>query len=94
MGEKARNCFYVIADSKVEKGREYFSYQSLLMLSGFSFEKFLSHALSGASFRLISTPAPIIITAPSFVLGRASGKSCTPKSGSYSNPKTTEAKTS
>ena len=42
MGEKARNCFYVIADSKVEKGREYFSYQSLLMLSGFSFDNFLS----------------------------------------------------
>jgi len=42
MGEKARNCFYVIADSKVERGREYFSYQSLLMLSGFSFDNFLS----------------------------------------------------
>lgn len=42
MGEKVRNCFYVIADSKVEKGREYFSYQSLLMLSGFSFDNFLS----------------------------------------------------
>jgi hypothetical protein len=42
MGEKARNCFYVIADSKVERGIEYFSYQSLLMLSGFSFDNFLS----------------------------------------------------
>ncbi len=42
MGEKARNCFYVIADSKVEKEREYFSYKSLLMLSGFSFDNFLS----------------------------------------------------
>ncbi len=42
MGEKARNCFYVIADSKLEKGREYFAYQSLLMLSGFSFDNFLS----------------------------------------------------
>jgi hypothetical protein len=42
IGEKARNCFYVIADSKVEKGREYFSYQNLLVLSGFSFENFLS----------------------------------------------------
>ena len=42
MGEKARNCFYVIADSKIEKGREYFSYQSLLMLSAFSFDNFLS----------------------------------------------------
>ena len=42
MGEKARNCFYIIADSKLERGREYFSYQSLLMLSGFSFDNFLS----------------------------------------------------
>ena len=42
MGEKARNCFYVIADSKTEKKKEYFAYKSLLMLSGFSFEKFLS----------------------------------------------------
>lgn len=42
MGEKARNCFYVIADSKAEKNVEYFSYQSLLMLSGFSFYNFLS----------------------------------------------------
>lgn len=42
MGEKARNCFYVIADSKIEKKQEYFSYQSLLMLSGFSFDNFLS----------------------------------------------------
>ncbi len=42
MGEKARNCFYIIADSKLERGREYFSYRSLLMLSGFSFEGFLS----------------------------------------------------
>ena len=42
MGAKARNCFYVIADSKLEKRKEYFSYQSLLMLSGFSFDKFLS----------------------------------------------------
>ena len=42
MGEKARNCFYIIADSKLERGREYFSYQNLLMLSGFSFDNFLS----------------------------------------------------
>ena len=42
MGAKARNCFYIIADSKLERGREYFSYQSLLMLSGFSFDNFLS----------------------------------------------------
>jgi hypothetical protein len=42
MGEKARNCFYIIADSKIERGREYFYYQSLMMLSGFSFDKFIT----------------------------------------------------
>jgi hypothetical protein len=47
MGEKARNCFYIIADSEVRKKVEYFSYQSLLMLSGFSFDNFLSCIESG-----------------------------------------------
>lgn len=42
MGAKVRNCFYVIADSKVEKGIEYFHYLHLLILSGYTFEKFLS----------------------------------------------------
>ncbi len=42
IGEKVRNCFYVIADSKVENGIEYFKYKTLLMLSGFSFKNFLS----------------------------------------------------
>lgn len=41
VGEKVRNCFFVVADSKVERGVEYFSYQSLLVLSGYTFEKFL-----------------------------------------------------
>jgi hypothetical protein len=42
MGEKARNCFYVIVDSKLENNTEYFTYQQLYVLSGFSFENFLS----------------------------------------------------
>jgi len=42
MGKKVRNCFYVIADTRVERRREYFAYQSLLMLAGFSFDNFLS----------------------------------------------------
>jgi len=42
IGTKARNCFYVCAESKVIKGIEYFKYQSLLMLSGFSFDNFIS----------------------------------------------------
>ena len=41
MGEKVRNCFFVVAESKVERGVEYFSYQSLLILSGYTFEKLL-----------------------------------------------------
>jgi len=41
IGSKIMNCFYVIADSKIEKGHEYFKYESLLILSGFSFDKCL-----------------------------------------------------
>ncbi len=41
IGEKIKNCFYVIADSKVENNHEFFSYIHLFVLSGFSFEKFL-----------------------------------------------------
>ena len=36
------NCFYVVADSKIEDKREYFKYEKLFILSGFSFEKFLN----------------------------------------------------
>jgi len=42
IGNKIRNCFYVIADSKVENNKEYFIYNQLIILSGFSFERFLS----------------------------------------------------
>ena len=42
IGEKIKNCFYVIAESKKEKGQEYFAYKNLIVLSGFSFEGFLS----------------------------------------------------
>jgi len=41
IGSKISNCFYVIADSKVEKGHEFFLYKELFILSGFSFEKFI-----------------------------------------------------
>lgn len=41
IGEKIRNCFYVIADIKRKNRQEYFKYSHLLVLSGFSFEKFL-----------------------------------------------------
>lgn len=41
VGEKVTNCFYVTAESKVERKREYFLYKHLLVLSGFSFNKFI-----------------------------------------------------
>lgn len=41
VGEKIKNCFYAIADTKTEKSREWFLYKELYMLSGFSFEKFV-----------------------------------------------------
>jgi hypothetical protein len=41
IGSKLKNCFYIIADTKKEDGHEYFKYEKLLILSGFSFEKFL-----------------------------------------------------
>ena len=41
IGTKIRNCFYVIADTKVDNKHEYFRYESLYILAGFSFEKFV-----------------------------------------------------
>ncbi|MBU2535889.1 MAG: MvaI/BcnI family restriction endonuclease [Chloroflexota bacterium] len=41
IGSKIRNCFYVVADSKVEASREFFLYRELHVLSGFSFESFI-----------------------------------------------------
>lgn len=47
IGEKIKNCFYVVADSKVDEKKEYFHYIQLHILSGFSFDKFLSCVESG-----------------------------------------------
>ena len=41
IGEKIKNCFYVVAEAKIDKGHEYFFYQHLFVLSGFSFDKFM-----------------------------------------------------
>ena len=41
IGSKIRNCFYVVADSKVEAAREWFLYRELYILYGFSFERFI-----------------------------------------------------
>lgn len=40
-GTKLINCFYVQADAKKEKGKEFFKYDKILMLQKFSIEKFL-----------------------------------------------------
>jgi hypothetical protein len=41
IGSKISNCFYVIADSKVNENHEFFLYKELYILSGFSFENFI-----------------------------------------------------
>jgi hypothetical protein len=48
IGSKIMNCFYVVAESKVENGHEYFKYTDLFILSGFSFEKFVDCIEEGA----------------------------------------------
>lgn len=40
-GTKLLNCFYVEAQSKIEKGVEYFKYEKIKMLSKFSLEKLI-----------------------------------------------------
>ncbi len=41
IAQKLRNCFYVVADSKIEDGHEWFRFEDLYLLSGFHFEAFL-----------------------------------------------------
>jgi len=48
IGSKISNCFYVIADSKMERKREFFLYRELYILSGFSFERFIKCIEDGA----------------------------------------------
>ena len=50
IGAKLSNCFYVVADSKIIDGHEYFKYESLLILSGFSFRKFIKAIEKGWVF--------------------------------------------
>jgi hypothetical protein len=45
---KLHNCFYAKAQSKKENNKEFFWYREILMLSTFSFEKFLSAIEAGA----------------------------------------------
>jgi hypothetical protein len=48
VGEKIKNCFYVIADTQTKASTEYFWYKELYILSGFSFDKFLDCIDEGA----------------------------------------------
>lgn len=48
IGNKIKNCFYVVAAAKSERGHEFFAYRHLYILSGFSFEKFLGCVETGA----------------------------------------------
>ncbi len=45
---KLKNCFYVVADNKIEGTLEWFNYEQLYMLSGFSFEHFLDSIEGGS----------------------------------------------
>ena len=45
--EKIKNCFYVIADTKIDNKHEFFKYIHLFILSGFSFEKFIDAIENG-----------------------------------------------
>ena len=47
VGTKLLNCFYVIADVKHDKGKEFFHYNQVLMLQKFDFEAFLRELENG-----------------------------------------------
>lgn len=49
-GTKLLNAFYVKAEVKKERGREYFRYSKIMMLEKFSFNKFLKATESGKIF--------------------------------------------
>lgn len=48
IGEKIKNCFYVVAERRIEDSKEFFLYKELYILSGFSFEGFLAAIENGA----------------------------------------------
>lgn len=41
IGSKIKNCFYVIAETRIQEKHEFFLYKKLFILSGFDFENFL-----------------------------------------------------
>lgn len=50
IGSKIKNCFYVIAESRMQDSHEFFLYKELHILSGFSFENFLLAIDNGSVF--------------------------------------------
>ncbi|MBV9691851.1 MAG: MvaI/BcnI restriction endonuclease family protein [Ktedonobacteraceae bacterium] len=46
-GTKLKNTFYIVADSKVQDGIEYFWYNGILMLQEFDFDKFIEALRQG-----------------------------------------------
>ena len=50
IGLKMKNCFYVVANTKIEKNHEYFKYVELYILSGFSFNGFLEALENGFAY--------------------------------------------
>lgn len=46
-GIKLRNCFYIVADEKTINNQLYFRYLDIMMLSGFSLEKFINAIKDG-----------------------------------------------
>lgn len=47
-GTKLLNCFYVKADAKIEKGKEYFWYKEIMILRKFSLDKFIKAIEDGS----------------------------------------------
>ena len=50
IGSKIRNCFYIVAQTKVIASHEYFLFKELYVLSGFSFDNFLRCIENGNIF--------------------------------------------
>jgi hypothetical protein len=50
IGAKVKSSFYVVAESKVEDGHEYFRYVKLFILSSFSFDNFITCIENGTVY--------------------------------------------
>ncbi|MFZ5806656.1 MAG: MvaI/BcnI family restriction endonuclease [Verrucomicrobiota bacterium] len=50
IGSKVKNCFYVVANRKIERRREYFKFDELYVMSGFNFDGFLKCLEDGSAY--------------------------------------------